>query len=447
MPITAELITSFLNALPESHRIVIAYSGGMDSHVLLHLMADLRSRYAWEIDAIHINHKLQKENDDWVLHCRRICRSLDVGLSIKTVDVSNQGKEGLESRARHLRYAAIKQFLGKADILLTAHHRDDQLETFLLQLFRGAGVLGLASMPPVKRFDPGWHARPLLNFPRSALYQYAKDNHLKWVEDPSNRNKRMNRNFVRHEIIPAIKSRWPDVSGPVSRTISIHSDVQVLLDEVAMNDLSVCKTGNKNLLMIGELRKLTKQRQKNLLRYFIRDLDLPLPGSDHLSHIISDILESKYDAVACVKWKGAEAHRYKNFLHIGPHLGAFDKSVSLTWNFNGPCILQYGELTATDGKGSGLRKALCAGSTAEVRYRMGGEEIRLPGHKHHHKIKKLFQDKRIPHWLRERVPFIYIDDRLAMVAGLWIDAAFLASDDDDSWIIHWTHSDDLLILE
>ncbi len=444
MRITAERVSSFLSALPASSRIVIAYSGGMDSHVLLHVMARMRPRYPWRMDAIHINHHLQKQNEDWALHCRRTCRSLDVSLSIKTVDASNPGKEGLEGRARRLRYAAIQQCLGKADILLTAHHQDDQLETFLLQLFRGAGVLGLASMPPLRRFDPGWHGRPLLGFPRSALYHYAHENNLTWVEDPSNESRQMDRNFLRHEIMPTIKSRWPDVSTPVARTISIHADVQVLLDDVARQDLASCQGGNKNILVISELQRLTPQRQRNVLRYFIRTLALPIPGSDHLSHIMSDILASRRYSIACVKWRGAEARRYRGYLHIGPALDDFDSSVILPWRFNRPCVLQYGELTAREGKGGGLRKDCCANSLVEIRYRRGGERIRLPGHQHHHKIKKLFQGRGIPHWLREQVPFIYINDRLAMVAGLWIDAAFLAADDEDAWIIHWTRAADVL---
>lgn len=442
--IDTETFSSYLKTLPACQRFLVAYSGGMDSHVLLHLIASVKPKFAWKLEAVHVNHHLHEESRAWARHCRDTCRSLKVELKVIDVDASRPGRESPESWARQLRYDALKRILGEGEILLTAHHQDDQVETFLLRLFRGAGVLGLTSMPAFRKLGKGWQARPLLSYPRSALSVYAGNNDLNWVEDPSNADPRVDRNFVRHKVIPVIKNKWPELASPVARSIRIHAETQLLLDEVAREDLSRCATEKTNILAIEGLKLLPVGKQKNVLRYWIRTLNLPIPGSKHLSHIISDILDSKYDSKACVKWKGAEARRYGNHLYLIASMGDFDDSIVTAWDFMEPCKLQYGELTAVQGRGSGLKKESCVDAVVEVRYRRGGEEILLPGRAHHHKIKNLFQEAGVPSWLRERVPFIYIDNKLAMVVGLWVDAGALAAEDEDAWIISWSRADELL---
>ena len=435
----SENLSAFLETLPSCKRFLIAYSGGLDSHVLLHLMATLDEESGVCIKAIHINHNIQRESRAWAGHCRDTCCALGVEFDVIDVDAARPGKESPESWARQLRYAAIENILTEGEILLTAHHQDDQLETLLLRLLRGSGVLGLASMRPVRPFGRGLHARPLLHRSRDQLSDYAVRNSLVWIDDPSNTDKRLDRNFVRHEVLPVIKNRWPSVASPVTRTIQIFSETQELLDDVAQQDLQGCSTQKPDVLAIDRLKKLSTPRQKNLVRYWSRTLDLPSPDNRSVSHIVTGVIQARHDSKGRVRWKGAELLRYGNYIQLAGPLKEIDKSAIREWDFAGPCPLEFGELIAEEGYGNGLKKELCNGARVEIRYRCGGEKIRLPGRTCRHKIKKLFQETGTPPWLRERAPLIYVGDRLAMVAGFWTDADFVAAADEPSWTITWNY--------
>lgn len=431
-------LSAFLETLPDHKQFLIAYSGGLDSHVLLHLVNRLGRESGYGVRAVHVNHNIQRESRDWAGHCWNTCRALGVELEIIDVDADRPGKESPESWARHKRYEAIGNILAEGEILLTAHHRDDQLETLLLRLFRGSGVMGLASMRAVRPFAEGLHARPLLRHTREQLSAYAGNNNLNWVEDPSNADTRLDRNFVRHEVVPVIKNRWPSVDLPVTRAIQVFSETQELLDDVARQDLLNCVTDNPDVVAVDSLKQLSIPRQKNLVRYWGRTLDLPPPDSRSVSRLVSEVIPARHDSKAQVRWNGAELRRYGNYLQLTGPLAEFDGSTIRVWDFKAPCRLDLGELTAEEGYGNGLKKGLCNGARIEVRYRSGGEKIRLPGRTCRHKLKKLFQETATPPWLRERVPLIYVGGRLAMVAGFWTDADFVAAADEPSWIITWS---------
>lgn len=433
-------LSAFLETLPGHKQFLIAYSGGLDSHVLLHLMVCLGKHTDISVRAVHVNHNIHRESRAWAGHCKDICCALGVELDVIDVDASRPGKASPESWARHKRYAAIENILGEDEVLLTAHHRDDQLETLLLRLFRGSGVMGLASMRAVRPFGKGLHARPLLQHAREQLSAYAGNNNLNWVEDPSNADTRPDRNFVRHEVIPVIKNRWPSVDLPVTRATQVFSETQELLDEVARQDLLNCVTENPDVVAVGPLKHLSIPRQKNLVRYWSRTLNLPSPDSRSVSRIVSEAIPARHDSNAQVRWKGAELHRYGNYIQLTEPLAEFNGSTIRVWDFKAPCRLEFGELTAEEGYGSGLKKELCNGARVEIRYRCGGEKIRLPGRTCRHKVKKLFQETGTPPWLRERVPLIYVGDRLAMVAGFWTDADFVAAPEEPSWIITWNRA-------
>ncbi len=439
MQVSTESIAAFLDTVPGRKRFLIAYSGGLDSHVLLHLMVRLREESGYGIRAAHVNHNIQRESRDWAGHCRDTCRALGVEMEVIDVDAGRAGKESPESRARRKRYAALEGILAEGEVLLTAHHRDDQVETLLLRLFRGSGVMGLASMRAVRPFAKGLHARPLLQYTREQLSAYAGNNGLDWIEDPSNADTRLDRNFVRHEVIPVIKNRWPSVDLPVTRTIRVFSETQELLDDVARQDLQVCSTQKPDVLAVDLLKRLSIPRQKNLVRYWCRTLNLPVPDSRSVSRVVVEAIAARHDSNAQVSWSGAELHRYGNYVQLIAPPGGFDKSAIRVWDFKAPCRLDFGELTAVEGNGSGLKKELCNGARVEVRYRNGGEKIRLPGRTCRHKLKKLFQETATPPWLRERVPLIYVGDRLAMAAGFWTDADFVAGAGEPSWIIDWSY--------
>ena len=438
MQLSTESLAAFLDSLSGCQRFLVAYSGGLDSHVLLHLMTCLREEAGYRIGAVHVNHNIQQESGAWAGHCCETCRALGVELEVIDIRAHQSRKESLESWARHKRYTAIENILAEDEILLTAHHRDDQLETLLLRLFRGSGVTGLTSMRPVRPFGKGLHARPLLRHSRAQLSAYARSNNLNWIEDPSNADTYPDRNFVRHEVLPVIKNRWPSVDLPVTRTIQIFSDTQELLDDVAWQDLLNCSAEEPDVLALDQVKQLSIPRQKNLVRYWIRSLNLPPPDSRQLSQIVAEVIQARHDSNALARWKGAELHHYGNYMQLTAPLAEFDKSAVRVWDFTAPCRLDFGELTAVEGYGNGLKKESCSGARVEVRYRSGGEKIRLPGRSCRHKLKKLFQETGTPPWLRARVPLIYVGNKLAMVAGFWIDADFAAAADETSWIVTWS---------
>ena len=438
MQLSAESLAAFLEMLPGSKRYLLAYSGGLDSHVLLHLLAQPGAAAGYGLRAVHVNHNIQPQSRAWARHCQDVCRDLGVALETLEVDASAPDGESPEAWARQQRYAAIEKIMAEGEILLTAHHQDDQLETFLLRLLRGAGTLGLGSMRPLREFGKGLHARPLLSHPRAQLLDYAGRHQLTWIEDPSNTEQRFDRNYLRHEVLPMIAERWLAYAEPLSRTIKLMAETQEMLEQLARLDLQNCATESADLLSFAQLRQLPQSRQKNLLRYWCRSLNLPSPDSRQAARIVADLLRTDRAANARVGWRGAELRRHGDDIQLAEPLAPVDSSAVYEWDFMRPCRLQEGELTAVSGRGNGLRQARCAGARIEVRYRRGGEKLRLPGRAHRHRLKKLFQAAGVPPWLRARVPLIYLDGELAMVAGYWTAAGFLAAEAEPSWIISWS---------
>ena len=442
MPIREEVAT-FVDSLGAS-RLLLAYSGGMDSHVLLHLLAGPDATPDRRLRAAHVNHGLQRQSRAWADHCRRVCAALGVELQVIDIDNLDPAQGNLESRARAARYGVLQDALQEGEALLTAHHQDDQIETLLLRLLRGAGPLGLASMQAVRTFGSGVHARPLLPYPRAQLLQYARSHCLEWVEDPSNGDRRRDRNYVRHELLPVIKRRWPSAALPVTRALRIQAQTQELLDELADSDLADCATTAPAALLVDRLQALSASRQANLLRYWIRSLELPLPGSARLSSVRTDLIRAGRGSGGCVAWTGGELRRYRNHLFLGAGLPPPDGVGVRDWDLSRTLRLPYGELRARAGRGHGLKRALCdAVGGVQVRYRRGGERMLLPGHTGRSLVKKLFQQAGVPPWLRARVPFLYVDGALAQVVGLWTDARFLAEEDEQSRIVSWDRAAEL----
>lgn len=314
--LSAESVAAFLATLSESRQYLLAYSGGMDSHVLLHLLAGLERQGGCRIRAVHVNHNIQQDSRRWADHCRETCRELGVELAVTDVDAGNPGKESPENWAREKRYGKLEKTLAADEVLLSAHHRDDQMETFLLRLLRGAGVLGLAAMRPVRGFGKGLHARPLLQYSRAQLQDYAERHHLHWIEDPSNTDTQLDRNYVRHEVLPAIQRRWPSAALPVSRAIEACAEAQELLDELAQQDLQHCITEEPDVLLLKQAQELSAPRQKNMVRHWVRSQNLPPPNSRHLSHIVTDVLQAGADAHPRVNWKGAALQRQGKYLYL-----------------------------------------------------------------------------------------------------------------------------------
>ncbi|HFC52901.1 MAG TPA: tRNA lysidine(34) synthetase TilS [Gammaproteobacteria bacterium] len=435
-PFTPQRLLGALEQFPPARRYLVAYSGGLDSHVLLHSLALLRDRLAvQELHAVHVDHRLSPSAGEWSRHCTAICNGLDVPCHVLRVDARHAKGESPEAAARKARYEAIAAFLQESDGLLTAHHLDDQAETVLLQLLRGCGPRGLAAMPPWDRFGAGWHGRPLLGFSREDLRGYARSEKLRWIEDESNYDTGFERNFLRHEVIPLLRSHWPALGRTLSRTAMHSAEAAGLLDRLAAEDLAVEPDGGVSIV---HLKRLDPGRQRNVLRYWIRRSGLPLPDTAHLQRIIEEVLPAAADGAPRVAWPGAEIRRYRDRLYALTPLPEHDNSRILEWDLAEPMPLPGGAVVrARQVAGRGVKRQLCSEARVTVRFRQGGERCRPAGRGHTRSLKKLLQEHGVPPWHRERLPLIHLDGKLAAVAGLFVCEPFQARDEEPGLEFSW----------
>ena len=417
---------------------MIAFSGGIDSHVLLHSIVGLKTELMAPVSAVHVNHGLSSNAGSWARHNREICATLGLELAVIEVDARCPPGESPEAWARRKRYAALAEHIGTGRILLTAHHKDDQAETLLLQLFRGAGPAGLSAMPVTQTFSLGWHCRPLLDFSRLELQRYALQFGLQWIEDESNQDTGFDRNHIRHQLLPVIKRHWPGVITTLSRAAHHQAEAAELQDQLARLDLAMIAEGDSLAkLNTTALKSLTLSRQKNVLRYWLHMLQLPLPDAGQIHHIIDDVINSGPGATPCVAWPGAEVRRYRQYLYAMMPLSKHNPEQIISWDLERPLMITHGRLVARIGQGPGLKANCCSNKRVEIRYRSGGETIQPAGREYHHELKKLLQDQGVPPWLRDRIPLLYIDGSLAAVPGKWIAQEFVGAGGEPCWQLIW----------
>lgn len=425
----ASQLLKILAQLPPTRRYRVAYSGGRDSHVLLHVMVSLRGDTDCDLSAIHVNHGLNTDAGRWASHCQEVCNQLSVPLDILQVDGRPCRGESPEAAARHARYQAFSHLMEKDDCLLTAHHIDDQAETLLLQLLRGSGPHGLAGMPAFVQFSQGIHARPLLSFRRSELGAYADKHGLEWIEDPSNHDTSFRRNFIRQNVFPALVSQWPAAAETLSRSASHCADAAILLDNLAVSDLQQVQGAQPHLLSIKPLIALDDARQRNVIRYWIKSLGFPLPRQAHLERLQQDVLYAGQDRMPLVCWQDVEIRRYRNTIYVISPLMPFDHTAVLPWDLQTSLQLpgDLGVLEVRKTEGTGIKASALTQGNISVRFRQGGEAYRPSGNGHAISLKKLFQKQGVPPWQRDRIPLIYIGDQLVAVAGICVCEAFTAT--------------------
>lgn len=412
-----------------SHPLWVAYSGGLDSHVLLHALCQLRQRHPHlSICAIHVDHGISPHAAQWSAHCLAVCQSLAVPCVLKKIDVSpHLRKNSLEAVARELRYQAMGEVLGQDEYLLTGHHEDDLAETFLLQALRGAGLKGLASMPSAKPFFKGTLLRPFLNISRVDLKQYAERAQLVWIEDESNAVDRFDRNYLRHQILKPLTKRFPGTQAAFGRSARHCAEADQLLDELAQQDFQAAQGKVLGTLSVSALLTLNEARQKNVLRYWIKRHQFLLPSTIKLAQLRQDMLLAKPDAQPLVTWKGAEIRRYDDALYIMAPLMPHDATQSWIWDVNKPLVLPgIGVLKANEKIGAGL--SLPQKTAWKVRFRQGGERMHVAGRVGSHPLKKLFQEWGVPTWLRNRIPLIYDENELVMVVGWAVSAHYVVGE-------------------
>jgi tRNA(Ile)-lysidine synthase len=412
------------------HACVVAYSGGIDSHVLLHLCY----LGGMSVRAVHIHHGLQAEADSWDAHCRNVCANIGIAYKCIHIEAQPEPGESPEDAARNARYRALAQELDHGEILLTAHHQDDQAETLLLQLMRGAGSAGLAAMPLIKSFANGYHARPLLGFKQQQLRDYAEEHKLVWVDDPSNADTSYDRNYVRKHVMPVLRRNWPNAGQAMSQAAKLQQDTLEIVEAMAATDLAAVSLQQHNSLSITKLRQLTKARQYNVLRYWINAAGFDRPRRNIMQEIIDSVLPAAEDAAPLVLWGNTEIRRYHDALYILEALNSHEIHHVYAWDGEQPLLIEtlHLELSLEQTTGKGLKQdAVARGLT--VRFRQGGEQLRPQGRQHTHSLKKLMQDAGIPPWQRNRIPLIYIDHELACVCGYWVAEAFAVTGEQPGW--------------
>ncbi len=432
---------SFLSGLKQfsnSKKFWIACSGGMDSIVLLHLFYSNKSKITQAIEVLYVNHGLQKEADGWGTFCQE--QSQKYGFSFTQLKITGSCPKGesIEGWAREERYALIEDVMNDNDVLFTAHHQDDQVETFFLQALRGAGPRGLASMPITKTLGNTFHYRPLLNYSREEINVYAKYNKLVWQEDKSNSDVQYDRNYFRHNVAPVIEKRWPAYRDTVSRLINNQKEYKALLDEVASTDFKLAQYKNEYSLNLDVVKKLSLARQKNLIFFWIKALNLKTPGFRNIEKIITDVFESNIEQSPCVNWENVEVRRYKNIVYLAQMKVDHNVYNEFSWNPESVLNLSNETLIAESTRGKGISKLKMEGNDFIVRYRQGGEKIYPNDLSQSKTIKQLFQEKGVLPWLRDSIPLIYVDGELALIPGFCVDVRYLAEDDEASWDIHWS---------
>lgn len=415
MPFTPSDLDVTLNKLVDIKSYWLAYSGGLDSTVLLHGMLQRPTEIT--LKAIHINHGLHVDAEHWAEHCRQICQTLNVELLVLTVNAKAHRGESQEEVARRARYSALAPYIQQNDCLLTAQHEDDQAETLLLQLLRGSGVDGLAAMPEITPFSGGHLIRPLLRKTRAELQYYAEEQGLRWVEDSSNQSLKYDRNYLRAQVLPLLKSRWPAFSRVLARNAQLQAEASELLAEQAQSDIQRISGKQQNTLNIPSLRSLSNPRRRNVLRYWLRSKSLRPPSLAQLTEI-ERLLETSSDASPLIKIENHEIRRYRDTLY-GFTTQIKEIPSPQVWDLKQPLYIPILDRSLYPEEiPVALKRHLDNCQKVEIRYRQGGERIQLGGHPHHHSLKKLLQEKAVPPWLRDQLPLLYGDDELLAVLGL-----------------------------
>ncbi|WP_323847242.1 tRNA lysidine(34) synthetase TilS [Microbulbifer magnicolonia] len=387
----------------------VGFSGGLDSTVLLHL---LRKRGV-ELRALHIHHGLSANADAWQAHCAAVACALDVPFVARRVRIDAAGR-GLEQAARAARYRVFAEILQPGDQLLLAQHGDDQVETFFLRLLRGAGALGLAAMPERRPLGGATVLRPLLGVGRAQLEAYARAQGLRWIEDESNADQSLDRNYLRATVLPLLSERWP-LRARVSRAVENLREAAELLADLGDADLQHCDRRRERFgesVGLEALRTLPARRQKNLLRRWLADRGHDMPDATHLQQALQQALGAAHDSQMEVALAGLVARRFRDRLYLTPPLPEVAGDVEWQWDGHTPLELPGGwELAAAAGWPEGRYR---------VRYRQGGERARPAHRRHSQTLKKLLQEADLEPWLRDLVPLVYRGEELLAVGDLFL---------------------------
>jgi tRNA(Ile)-lysidine synthase len=426
---------SLRSHVPTGVPLAIGFSGGRDSAVLLDALATLAPVRGHTLAAIHIHHGLSVNADAWAQHCFDHCRALGVPCVVRRVAVHHESGASLEAEARRARYATLAATaadLGATTVAL-AHHRDDQAETLLLQLLRGAGPHGLAAMPEARKGASGvvWW-RPLLGVARADIDACAQIRALNWIDDESNADHRHARNAMRHAVLPALRAIAPRAHDTLARAATHQAEAAHLLDELARLD---AQGGCDGLtLERNALNVLAPHRARNLLRWFLRGHGLPAPSTARLAAMFDQLRDGRTDSRIRLPHAGIEigVHQGRVMVHA-----ACPPPFDLPWRGEAQLALPHGTLLFQRTRGTGIDAGRLRCAAVRVRSREGGERFQLAGDRPRRALKSILRDAGIPAWDRYGLPLVFCGESLAAVAGVGIDAAFQADGTDDGISVEW----------
>jgi len=388
------------------------------------------------LQAVHVHHGLNPLADQWLLHCQQTCQTLAIPFTAQRVEIEKQNRQSLEDLARQARYAVFRQYLPTGGTLLTAHHQDDQLETILLALKRGSGPRGLAAMPREVDFAGGRLVRPLLSCSRQQLWDWASSQHLSWIEDDSNHDERFDRNFLRQQVIPLLRERWPEMAVTAARSAALCAEQETLLDEIAKTDL-LASQYHDGSLQIAQLEPLSPARRHQLLRYWLRQQTGTVPSNAQLQKIWPEVALARSDAMPELVWQQGVIRRYQQRLyHVSP-MPAVMPSQALPIDI--PVHLANGVLTLQTDYLNEMRLRMPeANEQLTIEYGLSGSHKAHPiGRAHSRELKKLWQEYGVAPWLRSAIPIICYQGKIAAIVGLFICQDYRCQTDKIGLTISW----------
>lgn len=418
---TPQLLLPELTASSTAAICWVAYSGGMDSSVLLYSLVALRDRLPFEVRALHVDHGLQASSSAWAAHCSHTCGLLGVPLEIRQIEVVAARGESLEAVARERRYKAMAERLGQGDLLLTAQHRDDQAETLLLALMRGSGPKGLAAMPRKTSLGAGWLVRPLLETSRAQLLEYARNQGLEWIKDPGNSDLDFDRNFLRHRVLPLLAERWPACATGVARSAGHCAEAQWLIELLAQDELEKAAGQRPDTLSIACLDKLSLPLRKAMLRYWFHSRRVVPPDSKRLERILTEVMTARADANPLVAWPGCEVRRYRDDLFAMRPLPPVPGSEPIQWRTGALSLPDgLGLLVLLGADGQRLDPLDLVADGLAIRFAVEGLSCRMGANRPNRPLRKLFQEHGVPPWARPFIPLLFAEGALVAVGDIWI---------------------------
>jgi tRNA(Ile)-lysidine synthase len=414
--------------------ILLGFSGGLDSCVLLHLLAQMQTQLDFKLKAIHVHHGLSSSADDWLNFCKQKCKLLDIEFDAVKVKINKKSSLGIEGEARELRYEAIKK--KQKGFVALGHHQNDQAETLMLQLLRGSGLKGLAGMPEFDEKRKFW--RPMLNIKKELLEKYASENNIEYIEDESNEDINFDRNFIRKKVLPLIESRYPASIETISRSATNISEGHQINELLALDDSKNVMSDDGSYLLIENLNKLPNLRAINLIRWWLSFNDLLMPSKKNVEELFRQVKLIKKDTSLNLKISNDRSIRaFDDKLLI---ISIMNDLPSYHFKWAGQEEIELpnkSKLHFVKTKKGGLSLSKLGAKSLYIKSRTGGEKLKSFPDQPSRSLKYLFQKADIPHWERDQVPLVYANEQLVAVPNLGVQYEYQSKVGEVGYQIKW----------